>query len=97
MIASLNVVICLCFKPSVQFFFPHESSVCVAAFQAFLGRTDVSRELDEVHAESRAQNTQRTASVLELFRKRSLRWQLITVIVVMSCYQLCGLNAVSSA
>ncbi|XDV37880.1 hypothetical protein PO909_007411 [Leuciscus waleckii] len=64
------------------------------AFQAFLGRTDVSRELDEVHAESRAQNTQRTASVLELFRKRSLRWQLITVIVVMSCYQLCGLNAI---
>uniref|UniRef100_A0A673J7F6 Solute carrier family 2, facilitated glucose transporter member 5 n=1 Tax=Sinocyclocheilus rhinocerous TaxID=307959 RepID=A0A673J7F6_9TELE len=64
------------------------------AFQAFLGRSDVSRELEEVHAESRAQNTQRTASVLELFRKRSLRWQLITVIVVMSCYQLCGLNAI---
>ncbi|XP_043087247.1 solute carrier family 2, facilitated glucose transporter member 9 [Puntigrus tetrazona] len=64
------------------------------AFQAFLGRSDVSREMEEVHAESRAQNTQRTASVLDLFRKRSLRWQLITVIVVMSCYQLCGLNAI---
>ncbi|XP_058654091.1 solute carrier family 2, facilitated glucose transporter member 9 isoform X1 [Onychostoma macrolepis] len=64
------------------------------AFQAFLGRSDVARELEEVHAENRSQNTQRTASVLDLFRKRSLRWQLITVIVVMSCYQLCGLNAI---
>lgn len=64
------------------------------AFQAFLGRSDVARELEEVHAESRSQITQRTASVLDLFRKRSLRWQLITVIVVMSCYQLCGLNAI---
>ncbi|XP_073778493.1 solute carrier family 2, facilitated glucose transporter member 9 isoform X1 [Danio rerio] len=64
------------------------------AFQAFLGRTDVSAELEEVHAESRAQNTQQTASVLELFRTHTLRWQLITVITVMSCYQLCGLNAI---
>ncbi|XP_065130449.2 solute carrier family 2, facilitated glucose transporter member 9 [Paramisgurnus dabryanus] len=64
------------------------------AFQVFLGRKDVSRELEEVHAESRTQNTQRPASVLELFRKRAVRWQLITVIVVMSCYQLCGLNAI---
>ncbi|XP_051514433.1 solute carrier family 2, facilitated glucose transporter member 9 [Myxocyprinus asiaticus] len=64
------------------------------AFQAFLGRTDVSHEMEEVHAESRSQNTQRTASVLELLRNRAVRWQLITVIVVMSCYQLCGLNAI---
>ncbi|XP_050984375.1 solute carrier family 2, facilitated glucose transporter member 9 isoform X3 [Labeo rohita] len=72
----------------------HNITTPIKTFQAFLGRSDVSRELEEVHAESRAQNTQRTASVLELFRKRSLRWQLITVIVVMSCYQLCGLNAI---
>lgn len=64
------------------------------AFQMFLGRSDVSRELEEVHAESRAQSTQRGASALELFRKRAVRWQLITIIVVMSCYQLCGLNAI---
>ncbi|XP_056625561.1 solute carrier family 2, facilitated glucose transporter member 9 isoform X2 [Triplophysa dalaica] len=64
------------------------------AFQVFLGRTDVSRELEEVHAESRAQSTQRSVVAMDLLRKRAVRWQLITVVVVMSCYQLCGLNAI---
>ncbi|XP_036446121.1 solute carrier family 2, facilitated glucose transporter member 9 [Colossoma macropomum] len=64
------------------------------AFKAFLGKTDVSAELEEVHAESRAQNTLQMASALELFRNRAVRWQTITVIVTMACYQLCGLNAI---
>ncbi|XP_066498083.1 solute carrier family 2, facilitated glucose transporter member 9 [Hoplias malabaricus] len=64
------------------------------AFRAFLGKRDVSAELEEVHAESRAQNTLRMASALDLFRNRAVRWQTITVIVTMACYQLCGLNAI---
>ncbi|XP_067111861.1 solute carrier family 2, facilitated glucose transporter member 9 [Osmerus mordax] len=64
------------------------------AFTAFLGKKDVSKELDEVHAECRAQNSLQTASVLELLRTRAVRWQIITVIVTMACYQLCGLNAI---
>ncbi|KAL7849901.1 hypothetical protein SRHO_G00192500, partial [Serrasalmus rhombeus] len=63
-------------------------------FKVFLGKTDVSAELEEVHAETRAQNTLQTASALELFRNRAVRWQTITVIVTMACYQLCGLNAI---
>ncbi|KAL7861063.1 hypothetical protein AOLI_G00174120 [Acnodon oligacanthus] len=65
-----------------------------ATFKAFLGKTDVSTELEEVQAESRAQNTLQMASALELFRNRSVRWQTITVIITMACYQLCGLNAI---
>lgn len=64
------------------------------AFQAFLGKSDVSREIEEVHAESRAQNTIVVVSPLDLFRDRSVRWQVITVIVTMASYQLCGLNAI---
>ncbi|XP_064199931.1 solute carrier family 2, facilitated glucose transporter member 9 [Anguilla rostrata] len=64
------------------------------AFQAFLGKEDVSAELEEVHAEGRAQVNLRAASVTELFHNRSVRWQAITVIVTMACYQLCGLNAI---
>uniref|UniRef100_A0A8C9RAT8 Solute carrier family 2 member 9 n=1 Tax=Scleropages formosus TaxID=113540 RepID=A0A8C9RAT8_SCLFO len=64
------------------------------AFQAFLGKKDVTKELEEVHAESRAQNNLRVASVAELLRNRAVRWQLITVMVTMACYQLCGLNAI---
>ncbi|KAL2077519.1 hypothetical protein ACEWY4_027023 [Coilia grayii] len=64
------------------------------AFQAFLGKKDVSQEIEEVHAESRAQNTVVAASPVDLFRDRSVRWQIITVVVTMACYQLCGLNAI---
>uniref|UniRef100_A0AAY5EYE4 Major facilitator superfamily (MFS) profile domain-containing protein n=1 Tax=Electrophorus electricus TaxID=8005 RepID=A0AAY5EYE4_ELEEL len=64
------------------------------AFQAFLGKKDVSADLEEVHAESRAQNTLQVATPLELFQNRAVRWQIITIVVVMACYQLCGLNAI---
>ncbi|XP_034095481.1 solute carrier family 2, facilitated glucose transporter member 9 isoform X1 [Gymnodraco acuticeps] len=64
------------------------------AFQRLLGKKDVSQELEEVHAESRAQDNMHTASVLQLLRSQAVRWQLITIIVSMACYQLCGLNAI---
>ncbi|XP_075786850.1 solute carrier family 2, facilitated glucose transporter member 9 isoform X3 [Pelodiscus sinensis] len=63
------------------------------AFQTFLGKEDVSREVEEVLAESQAQKSVKLVSVLQLLRNRSVRWQIITVIVTMACYQLCGLNA----
>lgn len=68
--------------------------VCLPAFQRFLGKEDVSKELEEVHAEARAQENQQTASVLLLLRSPAVRWQLITVVITMMAYQLCGLNVV---
>ncbi|XP_005918761.1 solute carrier family 2, facilitated glucose transporter member 9 isoform X1 [Haplochromis burtoni] len=64
------------------------------AFQRFLGKKDVSQELEEVHMEARAQDKLHTVSVLQLLKSPAVRWQLITVIVTMACYQLCGLNAI---
>ncbi|XP_040889849.1 solute carrier family 2, facilitated glucose transporter member 9 isoform X1 [Toxotes jaculatrix] len=64
------------------------------AFQRFLGKKDVSQELEEVHAEARAQDNLHTVSVLQLLKNPAVRWQLITIIIVMACYQLCGLNAI---
>uniref|UniRef100_A0A3Q3WGX4 Major facilitator superfamily (MFS) profile domain-containing protein n=1 Tax=Mola mola TaxID=94237 RepID=A0A3Q3WGX4_MOLML len=64
------------------------------AFQRFLGKKDVSQELEEVHAEARAQENLQTASVLQLLRNPAVRWQLITIIITMASYQLCGLNAI---
>lgn len=69
--------------------------VCVSAFQRFLGKDDVSKELEDVHAEARTQETLQTASVFQLMKSPAVRWQLITVVVTMASYQLCGLNAVS--
>lgn len=34
-------------------------------------------------------------SMLELLRSPFVRWQVVTVVITMACYQLCGLNAVS--
>ncbi|XP_078141759.1 solute carrier family 2, facilitated glucose transporter member 9-like [Centroberyx gerrardi] len=62
------------------------------AFRRFLGKEDVTSELAEVQAESQAQNLQ-IISVLGLLRNRAVRWQIITVIVTMACYQLSGVNA----
>ncbi|XP_038151464.1 solute carrier family 2, facilitated glucose transporter member 9 isoform X2 [Cyprinodon tularosa] len=64
------------------------------AFQRFLGKTDVSQELEEVHVEARARDSLNAVSVLELLRSPAVRWQLITIIITMACYQLCGLNAI---
>lgn len=71
------------------------SSPC-AAFQRFLGKEDVSRELEEALAEGRTQRNIRLVSVWELLRSPFVRWQVLTVVVTMACYQLCGLNAVSA-
>ncbi|XP_055500593.1 solute carrier family 2, facilitated glucose transporter member 9 isoform X1 [Leucoraja erinacea] len=72
----------------------NEVSKAREAFQVFLGKEDVTEEMEEVLSERRVQSEVHVASVLELLQNRSVRWQLITTVVAMSCYQLCGLNAI---
>ncbi|KAG7493307.1 solute carrier family 2, facilitated glucose transporter member 9 isoform X1 [Solea senegalensis] len=64
------------------------------AFQRFLGKEDVSQELEEVRREAQTQGNLQIVSVLQLIRSPAVRWQLITIIITMACYQLCGLNAI---
>ncbi|KAM4807636.1 solute carrier family 2, facilitated glucose transporter member 9 [Rhinophrynus dorsalis] len=64
------------------------------AFRTFLGRKDVSQDIEDVLAETRVQRNIQLVSVFQLFKTRSVRWQIITVIITMACYQLCGLNAI---
>uniref|UniRef100_A0A8C7E9H5 Solute carrier family 2, facilitated glucose transporter member 5 n=1 Tax=Nothoprocta perdicaria TaxID=30464 RepID=A0A8C7E9H5_NOTPE len=64
--------------------------------RTFLGKEDVSHEVEEVLSESRVQRNTKLVSVLQLLRTQAVRWQVVTVVVTMGCYQLCGLNAVSS-
>ncbi|XP_038601031.1 solute carrier family 2, facilitated glucose transporter member 9 isoform X2 [Tachyglossus aculeatus] len=81
-------------SPRYLLFEKHDDAAAVKAFQTFLGKDDVSQEIEEVLAESRAQRNLRLESVPQLLRNRSIRWQIITVIITMACYQLCGLNAI---
>ncbi|XP_044274363.1 solute carrier family 2, facilitated glucose transporter member 9 isoform X2 [Varanus komodoensis] len=72
----------------------HDTKAAEKAFQTFLGRTDVSYEIAEVLEESRVQRNIQVASVFQLLRDCSKRWQILTIIATMACYQLCGLNAI---
>ncbi|XP_067896475.1 solute carrier family 2, facilitated glucose transporter member 9 isoform X2 [Heterodontus francisci] len=81
-------------SPRYLLFEKNDVSKAKKAFQIFYGKEDVTKELEEVQAERKAQKQIHLVSVLELLRKQSARWQVITVIVVMACYQLCGLNAI---
>ncbi|XP_076992505.1 solute carrier family 2, facilitated glucose transporter member 9 isoform X2 [Tamandua tetradactyla] len=81
-------------SPRYLLFEKHDEAGAIKAFQTFLGKEDVSREMEEVLAESRAWRNVRLTSVLELLKMPSARWQVITVIITMACYQLCGLNAI---
>uniref|UniRef100_A0A8C5P7C6 Solute carrier family 2 member 9 n=1 Tax=Leptobrachium leishanense TaxID=445787 RepID=A0A8C5P7C6_9ANUR len=64
------------------------------AFRSFLGKEDVSQNIEEVMLETKLQKNVHLVSVVELFKTRSVRWQIITIIITMACYQLCGLNAI---
>uniref|UniRef100_A0A667XSS0 Solute carrier family 2, facilitated glucose transporter member 5 n=1 Tax=Myripristis murdjan TaxID=586833 RepID=A0A667XSS0_9TELE len=54
------------------------------AFKRFLGKDNVTTELEEAQAESQAQNNVQTISVLGILRSKAVRWQIITVIISVS-------------
>lgn len=81
-------------SPRYLLFEKHDQAGAEKAFRTFLGKEDVSQELEEVLAEGRVQRHIQLVSVLQLLRTRFVRWQVITVVITMGCYQLCGLNAI---
>ncbi|KAM9236606.1 solute carrier family 2, facilitated glucose transporter member 9 isoform 1-T1 [Leptosomus discolor] len=96
-VPSLIQVVILPFLPESPRYLlleKHNTSKAEKAFQTFLGKDDVSHEVEEVLAESRVQRNTKLVSVLQLLRTSAVRWQVITVVVTMGCYQLCGLNAI---
>ncbi|KFO25759.1 Solute carrier family 2, facilitated glucose transporter member 9 [Fukomys damarensis] len=81
-------------SPHYLLFEKHNEAEAMKAFQKFLGKADVSRVMEEILSENRVQRNIRLVPVLELLRAPFVRCQVITVIVIMACYQLCGLNAI---
>ena len=53
-------------------------------------------EIEEILEEDKAEKAAGFISVLKLFKMRSLRWQVISIIVLMAGQQLSGVNAVGS-
>lgn len=52
-------------------------------------------EIEEMREEDLAEKAEGRMSVITLFTYRGLRWQLISIIVMMMGQQLSGINAVS--
>lgn len=54
-------------------------------------------EIEEIQQEDEAERAAGFISVVKLFRIRALRWQVISVIVLMAGQQLSGVNAVGGS
>ncbi|XP_004607115.1 solute carrier family 2, facilitated glucose transporter member 7 [Sorex araneus] len=65
------------------------------ALQRLRGCPDVDAELDEMRLEDQAERAEGRLSVWNLFTFRPLRWQLVSIIVLMAGQQLSGVNAIN--
>lgn len=68
-----------------------------AALQRLRGWDDVDGELSEIRLEHQSERAEGHLSVLSLLSQRSLRWQLVSIIIMNMGQQLSGVNAVSHA
>ncbi|XP_051914430.1 solute carrier family 2, facilitated glucose transporter member 5-like isoform X1 [Hippocampus zosterae] len=64
------------------------------ALQSLRGRDDVTQELSEMRLEDQSERMEGRLSVLSLLSQRSLRWQLVSIIVMNMGQQLSGVNAI---
>uniref|UniRef100_A0A8C0GGC3 Major facilitator superfamily (MFS) profile domain-containing protein n=1 Tax=Chelonoidis abingdonii TaxID=106734 RepID=A0A8C0GGC3_CHEAB len=64
------------------------------AIKQLWGEGDHQAEIDDILKEKAAMKSTKNLRVLELFKERSLRWQLYILVTVMTTLQLSGVNAV---
>ncbi|CAM9236235.1 unnamed protein product, partial [Lampetra planeri] len=64
------------------------------ALQRLRGWDDVSEELSEMRLEDQSEKAEGHLSVVSLLSQRSLRWQLVSIIIMNMGQQLSGVNAV---
>lgn len=105
---SWNILLCVstCFSV-VQLltlpFFPEaprylliekgNTEACKKALQSLWGRGEYKLEMTEMVLEQAAIKGETSKSLLELLRDRSVRWQLITMVVMYGCIQFSGITA----
>ncbi|XP_073529302.1 solute carrier family 2, facilitated glucose transporter member 11-like isoform X2 [Phyllobates terribilis] len=67
---------------------------CQKALKSFYGSHHFQMEMEDIQKESSALNGEKQKKILELFFDRSVKWQLITIIVTNIGQQLSGINAI---
>nr|XP_057907793.1 solute carrier family 2 member 11, like [Doryrhamphus excisus] len=71
-----------------------DQEACEKALRRLWGNKDHSTEMEEMLEEKAALQNIKAHSVMDLFRDKTVRWQLITIMVCFGLLQLCGINAV---
>ncbi|XP_064162501.1 solute carrier family 2 member 9, like 1 isoform X1 [Anguilla rostrata] len=74
----------------------HNEAMCRDALQTLWGQGDFKTEIEEMLTEQAAIKRQRSLSLLELLRDRSVRWQLITMVAINMGIQFSGISAISA-
>uniref|UniRef100_G3VAS8 Solute carrier family 2, facilitated glucose transporter member 5 n=1 Tax=Sarcophilus harrisii TaxID=9305 RepID=G3VAS8_SARHA len=65
------------------------------ALRKLRGWEDVKNEMEEMRLEAQSEKAEGRLSVINLFTFKPLRWQLISIIVLMAGQQLSGINAIN--
>ncbi|XP_077831834.1 solute carrier family 2, facilitated glucose transporter member 7 isoform X2 [Macaca mulatta] len=65
------------------------------ALRRLRGHMDLEAEVEDMRAEAQAERAEGHLSVLRLCALQSLRWQLLSIIVLMAGQQLSGINAIN--
>ncbi|KAM7004749.1 solute carrier family 2, facilitated glucose transporter member 11-like isoform 2-T2 [Passerculus sandwichensis] len=73
-----------------------DKEACIKAVKQLWGDGDHMAEINDMMSEQRAIGGEKAKSVRDLLRDRAVRWQLITLLLVVSCIQLLGANVVYS-
>ncbi|XP_022454346.1 solute carrier family 2, facilitated glucose transporter member 5 isoform X1 [Delphinapterus leucas] len=94
--AALQLLLLPFFPESPRYLLIQKKDEAAAknALRELRGWDDVDAETQEIWEEDRAEKAAGFISVLKLLRMRSLRWQVISIVVLMGGQQLSGVNAV---
>uniref|UniRef100_M3ZIE7 Solute carrier family 2, facilitated glucose transporter member 5 n=1 Tax=Xiphophorus maculatus TaxID=8083 RepID=M3ZIE7_XIPMA len=106
-----NIVLCVpvCFSavqvlvlpflpeaPRYLFIEKRDDKACKRALQSLWGKGDYKQEMEEMLIEHMALEASPPKSPLRLMRDRTVRWQLVTMLVVYCCNQMSGMSVVST-
>ncbi|XP_075425125.1 solute carrier family 2, facilitated glucose transporter member 11-like isoform X1 [Ascaphus truei] len=67
---------------------------CLKALKFFYGPQHYQNEMDDIEKECFALNSEKPKKIWELFLDRTVKWQLITIILTNVAQQLSGINAI---
>uniref|UniRef100_A0A7M4F333 Solute carrier family 2, facilitated glucose transporter member 9-like n=1 Tax=Crocodylus porosus TaxID=8502 RepID=A0A7M4F333_CROPO len=94
--AFLQLLLLRWFPESPRYLLIEKNDVCSAtqALRWFLGKQDVREVVEEMREEQRSLSSVQTVSVRQLLQDRSVRWQVLSVVVINVGMQLSGIDAI---